>query len=55
MSKELLQVNLVSGGSLIACFTYIEPILACIVLTTALYINIRNIIRSKNEDNRHDD
>jgi len=50
MNKELLIVNTTSAGALAACLSQVEMGLAILVLLTALYVNVRNIIRGDKRD-----
>ncbi len=45
MSKEILIVNSASAGAVGAWMLQIEAGLAIVVLLTALFINVRNILR----------
>lgn len=45
MTKEALLVNSVSAGAVTTWLMHIEAGLAIVVLITALFINVRNILR----------
>lgn len=45
MDKQLLFINVTSASALSTCLMTLEAGLAVIVLLTALYINVRTIIR----------
>jgi hypothetical protein len=45
MKNELILANTVSAGALGTCIAQVEMGLALLVLVTALYINIRAILR----------
>ncbi len=45
MSKDLIMVNVASGGAFATCLAQVEMGLAVLVLLTALYINVKAILR----------
>lgn len=50
MSKELFIANITSAGALGTCLAHVEMGLAILVLLTALYVNIRAILREDKRD-----
>ncbi len=46
MDKQLFLVNFTSASGIASCLMTLEAGLAVIVLLTALYINVRTIIRN---------